>query len=94
VYNEDMLYTRINYLRLNPTANPMFIDDSKHFVDWGIMFTHHTQYGKFNVGYRFHLMRTYNFQWNYDPYGAAGPFRFGGLNAWSVNADISVIYRF
>jgi len=94
VYNEDMLYTRINYLRLNPAANPMFIDDSKHYVDWGLMFTHHTQYGKFNVGYRFHLMRTYNFQWNYDPYGGAGPFRFGGLNAWSVNADISVIYKF
>jgi Capsule assembly protein Wzi len=94
VYNEDMLYTRINYLRLNPTVNPMFIDDSKHYVDWGFMFTHHTQYGKFNVGYRIHLMRTYNFQWNYDPYGGAGPFRYSGLNAWSVNADVSLVYRF
>ena len=94
VYNEDMLYTRINYLRLNPTVNPMFIDDSKHYVDWGFMLTHHTQYGKFNLGYRLHLLRTYNFQWNYDPFGAAGPFRFPGINLWSVNADVSMVYRF
>lgn len=94
VYNEDMLYTRINYLRLNPAANPMFIDDSKHYVDWGFLLSHHTQYKKVNVGYRLHLLRTYNFQWNYDPFGAAGPFRFPGINVWSVNADVSLVYRF
>jgi len=94
VYNEDMLYTRINYLRLNPNVNPLFIDDSKHYVDWGFLLSHHTTYGKIHVGYNLHIMRTYNFQWNYDPYGAAGPFRFPGINLWSVNADVSLVYRF
>ena len=94
VYNEDMLYTRINYLRLNPNVNPLFIDDSKHYVDWGFLLSHHTQYGKLNVGYNLHILRTYNFQWNYAPDGAAGPFRFPGINLWSVNADVSLVYRF
>ncbi len=94
VYNEDLLYNRILYLKLNPVNNPFFIDDSKHFVDWGLMFTHHTSFQKFFVGYRFHLMRTYNFNWSYDPFGAPGPFRFPGINVWSMNADISCVYRF
>jgi hypothetical protein len=94
VYNEDLLYNRILFLKLNPGVNQFFIDDSKHFVDWGLQFTHHTSFQKFMVGYRFHLLRTYNFNWSYDPFGAPGPFRFPGINVWSFNADISCVYRF
>lgn len=94
VYNEDLLYHRILYLKLNPGLNQFFIDDSKHFVDWGLKFTHHTSFNKLMVGYRFHLLRTYNFNWAYDPFGAPGPFRFPGVNVWSFNADLSCVYRF
>lgn len=94
VHNEDLLYNRILYLKLNSGLNQFFIDDSKHFVDWGIHLTHHTSFKKLLVGYRFHLMRTYNFNWRYDPFGAPGPFRFPGINVWSMNADISCVYRF
>jgi len=94
VHNEDLLYNYIDYLKLGAGSNPFFIDDSKHFVDWSLALTAHTSYQKFMVGYHVQLLRTYNFQWNYDPYGGSGPFRFGGLNVWSFNADISMIYRF
>jgi len=94
VHNEDLLYNFIDYLKLGDGSNPFFIDDSKHYVDWSLAFTAHTSYQKFMVGYHVQLLRTYNFQWNYDPYGGSGPFRFGGLNVWSFNADISMVYRF
>lgn len=94
VYNEDMMYTAIDYLKLGDGSNPFFVDISKHFVDWGFLLSHHTSYNKFMVGYQLHLLRTYNFQWNYDPLGLPGPFRFPGINAWSLNAEISCVYRF
>jgi hypothetical protein len=92
-YNEDLFYNEIDYLRLG-TVNPFFIDVSKQFVDWGLMLHHHTAYGHFFVGYQLHLRRTYNFQWNYDPFSLPGIFRFPGVNVWSLNADISCVYRF
>ena len=93
-YNEDMLYHRIQYLKLNPSVNPFFIDDSKHYVDWGMLFSAHAGHGKVFMGYQLHILRTYNFQWNYDPFGAPGPFRFPGINVWSFNFNMSCIYRF
>jgi len=95
VYNEDMFYAEIDYLRLNSGgANPFFIDFSKHYVDWGLLINHHTAFGKMFVGYQFHLLRTYNFQWNYDPLGNLGPFRFPGINKWSMNIELTALYRF
>lgn len=93
VYNEDLYYGAIDYLYLGGT-NPFFKDISKHFVDWGFLLSHHTSYGKLFVGYNLHLLRTYNFQWNYDPDGKAGVFRFPGINLWSVNMEVSAVYRF
>jgi hypothetical protein len=63
-------------------------------VDWGFLLSHHTSYDKFMVGYQFHLLRTLNFQWNYDPFGGQGIFRFPGINVWSINAEVSCVYRF
>ncbi|HOI31852.1 MAG TPA: capsule assembly Wzi family protein, partial [Bacteroidales bacterium] len=92
IYNEDLFY-RIDYLNLG-FGNPFFVDGSKHFVDWGFIFNHHTSFGKLFVGYQLHLMRTYNFQWNYDPYGGQGLFRYNGINVWSLNAELTLMYRF
>ena len=39
-------------------------------------------------------MRTYNFQWKYDPDGVLGDFRFPGINEWSLNFELSAVYRF
>ncbi len=94
VYNEDLFYTGIDYLRLGDGTNPFFVDASKHFVDWGFLVSHHTSFNKLMAGALLHLKRTYNFQWNYDPHGGLGPFRFSGLNKWSVNAELSLLYRF
>ncbi len=93
VYNEDLYYGAIDYLYLGGT-NPFFKDISKHFVDWGFLLSHHTNYGKLFVGYNLHVLRTYNFQWNYDPNGKAGDFRFPGINVWSLNLEVSAVYRF
>lgn len=95
IYNEDLFFTEIDYLRLAPGGpNPFFLDFSKRFVDWGFMLNHHTSFGKFFLGYQFHLLRTYNFQWNYDPLGLPGPFRFPGVNVWSLNIEMTCLYRF
>lgn len=95
IYNEDLFFSEIDYLRLNANAaNPFFLDFTKRFVDWGVILHHHTAFGKFFMGYQFHLLRTYNFQWNYDPLALQGPFRFSGINKWSMNLEISTLYRF
>jgi hypothetical protein len=93
-YNEDMFYTAIDYLRLGSGANPFFVDASKHFVDWSFLLNYHTSYGKLMVGYQLQLLRTYNFQWNYDPYSTQGLFRYPGINVWSLNGELSMVYRF
>jgi hypothetical protein len=95
IYNEDMFFAEIDYLRLNPNApNPFFLDFTKRFVDWGAILHHHTSFGRLFMGYQFHLLRTYNFQWNYDPLAVQGPFRFAGINKWSMNLELSALYRF
>ncbi|MFY9281261.1 MAG: hypothetical protein WAO92_04575, partial [Bacteroidia bacterium] len=93
-YNKDLFYGTIDYLTLSSDPNPFFKDFSKMYTDWGILLNHHTSYGKLYVGYNLHILRTYNFYWNYDPDGVAGDFRFPGINAWSVNLEISAVYRF
>ena len=93
VYNQDLFYSSIDYLQLNP-ANPLSKDISKHFIDWGFLLQFHRAYGKMLVGYNFHLLRTYNFNWNYDPNGVPGDFRFPGINVWSLNAEVSAVYLF
>ena len=92
-YNQDLFYSAIDYLQLNP-ANPLSRDHSKHFIDWGFLLQFHRAYGKMLVGYNFHLLRTYNFNWNYDPNGVPGDFRFPGINVWSLNAEVSAVYLF
>ena len=92
-YNEDLYWGYLDYLYLGGT-NPYFKDISKHFVDWGFLLSRHTTYGKLFVGYNLHILRTYNFQWNYDPNGKAGDFRFPGINVWSLNCEVSAVYRF
>jgi hypothetical protein len=95
IYNEDLFFAEIDYLKFAPGgANPFFSDFSKRYVDWGVLLNHHTTFGKMFVGYQFHLLRTYNFQWNYDPLGLLGPFRFPGINKWSMNIEMSAVYRF
>jgi len=92
IYNDDLYYF-IDYLNLGH-ANPFFQDGSKHFVDWSVLVNYQTSFGKLFVGYQLQLLRTYNFQWNYDPYGGQGLFRYNGINVWSLNGELSVIYRF
>jgi hypothetical protein len=92
-YNEDMLYSTIDYLHLGG-SNPFFVDASKHYIDWGFLMDYHTSYKKLSIGIAFQVLRTYNFYWNYDPYGGAGPYRFSGINVWSMNGELSLVYRF
>ncbi len=93
-YNEDLFYSGIDYLKLGDGSNPFFVDASKNFIDWSFIFNHHTSFGNLMFGYQLQLLRTYNFQWNYDPYGGAGPFRFPGINVWSLNGELTMLYRF
>ena len=92
-HNKDLYYGTIDYLFLGGT-NPYFKDISKMYTDWGFLINYHDSYGKLFIGYNVHIMRTYNFQWNYAPDGAAGDFRFTGINAWSLNFELSAVYRF
>ncbi|HMM12875.1 MAG TPA: capsule assembly Wzi family protein [Bacteroidales bacterium] len=93
-YNEDLFYTALPYLRLGSGANPFFVDASKHFVDWGFLLSHQNNFGRLSAGLLLHILKTYNFQWNYDPNGQPDPFRFPGINPWSLNSELSLTYRF
>ncbi len=93
-YNEDLFYTALPYLRLGSGANPFFVDASKHFVDWGFLLSHRNTFGRLMTSVQLHILKTYNFQWNYDPNGQPDPFRFPGINPWSVNGELSLMYRF
>ena len=92
-YNEDLFYTALPYLRLGSGSNPFFVDVSKHFVDWGFLLSHQNAFGKLMARIQLHILKTYNFQWNYDPNGQPDPFRFPGINPWSVNGELSLMYR-
>jgi hypothetical protein len=91
VYNEDLFYTRGPSLGF---PNPWFRDISKHFVDWGWQLNFFHNFGRTMMTGRYNLLRTYNFQYRYDPDGVQGAFRFPGINVWSHNLDMALIYRF
>lgn len=95
LHNDDLFYGRMPHIGYGGT-NPLWKDYSKRWVDWGFKLHHHHPYFKRNlmVGYTLHLMRTYNFNWVYDPDGVLGTFRFPGINVWSVNAEVSAVYLF
>ena len=95
LHNDDLFHGRMPFLSYGGT-NPLWKDYSKRWVDWGFKLHHHQPYFKRNltVGYTLHLMRTYNFNWVYDPDGVAGTFRFPGINVWSINTEISAVYFF
>ena len=94
-YNEDLFYGRLVHLSYN-SSNPLWKDYSKRYVDWGFKFLYQRPYFKNNllVSFTLHLMRTYNFNWVYDPDGVAQDFRFPGINVWSGNLNASAIYFF
>lgn len=96
IYNEDLWLGKMNHLDYGDPTNPLWKDYAMRFVDWGIKFNRRKPYFKQNLilDYTIHLLRTYNFNWVYDPDGVADSFRFPGINAWSVNADVSLIYLF
>ncbi|MBA4304936.1 MAG: hypothetical protein C0424_11975 [Sphingobacteriaceae bacterium] len=94
-YHEDMFHTRMPFLRLGNGANPFQSDFTKHFVDIGGMLEGQTTVGRLMLGARWHLLRTYNFQWIYTPFGGdPDGFRFPGIHVWSHNLQLFTLYRF
>jgi hypothetical protein len=93
-YNEDIFYTQMDFLNLGDGTNPFLVDFTKKFIDLGIVLSHHNNIGKLNIGGRLHLLRTFNFQHVYAPDGVPDGFRFPGINVWSANMELSVVYRF
>lgn len=95
VYAEDMFYTRMPFIRNGNGSNPFQSDYTKHFVDIGGMLDGQTNIKGLLIGARWHLLRTYNFQWIYNPFGASPDgFRFPGINVWSHNFNLYTVYRF
>lgn len=93
-YNEDLFYTQLDFLNLGDGTNPFLVDFTKKFVDLGVVLSHHNNIGKLNIGARLHLLRTFNFQYVYAPDGVPDGFRFPGINVWSANFELSLMYRF
>lgn len=95
VYHEDMFYTRMPFLRLGNGSNPFESDFTKHFVDVGALLEGQTAIGGLMLGARWHLLRTYNFQWIYTPFGTdPDGFRYPGINVWSHNLQFFTLFRF
>lgn len=95
VYHEDMFYTRMPFIRSGNGTNPFQSDYTKHFVDIGGMLDLQTNIGGLLLGARWHLLRTFNFQWLYNPFGGEPDgFRFPGIHVWSHNFNLYTVYRF
>jgi hypothetical protein len=92
VHNEDLFFTRGP--SLTATNNPFLRDYTKHFVDWGWQLNFFHSWRGITLTGRYNLLRTYNFQYRYDPEGSQGPLRWPGINVWSHNLDLSLLYRF
>lgn len=95
LHDDDLFMGRLPHLSYGK-PNPLMKDYSKRWVDWGLKLHHHRPYFNKNitVGYTLHVMRTYNFNWVYDPDGVMGTFRFPGINTWSINTEITAVYFF
>jgi len=91
-HNEDLFFERGP--SLPAVNNPFLRDYSKHFVDWGWQLNFFHSWRGITLTGRYNLMRTYNFQYRYDPEGSQGPLRWPGINVWSNNLDFSMLFRF
>ena len=93
IYNNDMFYTRLPYLWLGG-SNPFFVDASKHYTDLSGTVVYSTPYKQWLLTARLQGLKTYNFNWIYDPEGVPNDFRFPGISAFTINATVSALYRF
>lgn len=95
-HNVDMyIYSMKEWkLPVDPNVKPLRWDDSKYWVDIGMTVARQKTVHRVLLNYGFQLMKTFNYNWYYDPEGVAGPFRFPGLNPWSINGKVSAVYRF
>ena len=90
-HNEDLFFERGP--SLPAVNNPFLRDYTKHFVDWGWQLNFFHSWSGITLTGRYNLMRTYNFQYRYDPEGSQGPLRWPGINVWSNNLDFSMLFR-
>lgn len=93
-YFRDMLLYSMPAWAFTKNPNPMKVDDSKNWVDFGFMFLRQYTWNRWLVRYQVHVMKTYNWQWFYLQGGVLQGFRYPGLNPWSLNSNINFIYRF
>lgn len=95
-HNVDMYVYSMKEWRLpvDPNVKPLRWDDSKYWVDIGLTASRQKVIHKIVYNYGLQLMKTFNYNWYYDPDGKAGPFRFPGYNLWSINGKVSAVYRF
>lgn len=92
-HNEDLFFTGLDFLQTGDGSNPFKVDFTKKFVDLGFILSYDYRWGPLHYGLRTHFLRTFNFQYVYDPSGIPDGFRWPGLNVWSLNAELSLIYR-
>jgi len=90
-YKVQMFYFEMDEWRINP---PYKSDDSKLWVDWGVMYHEQRKFGHSLVQFKVHLMKTYNFNWWYLKDAPNEGFRFSGMNLWSINSELCLVHQF
>lgn len=92
-HNNDLFYSgALSHLRLNDT--PYAFDASKHWVDVSGTLIYQDEFGPWWYSAELQLMQTYNYNWQYDPNGELGIFRFPGWNVFQTNLRVRALYRF
>ena len=91
-HNKETYYYQLPYLQLQP--GQIFPDISKRWVDISGIAGYQQEVLGWLVQARLQVMRTWNFNWQYDPEEVGGPFRHPGLNATNPHVNLNAIYRF
>jgi len=91
-HDKEAYYYHIKYLQLIPGR--IYPDISKRWVDFSAFFGYEQPFFGWVIQSKLQVMRTWNFNWNYDPNATGGRFRHPGLNATTLHLYMNAIYRF
>lgn len=91
-HDKEAYYYHINYLQLRPGR--IYPDISKRWVDLSGIVGYQQMLFGWRMEAKVQIMRTWNFNWRYDPNETGGRFRHPGLNATSPQFYLNALYRF
>ena len=94
-HNKETYYYRLPYIQyVGPATSPIWPDISKRWVDLSGFLTYQRRVYGFIVQAQFQVMRTWNFNWQFDFEQPGNAFRQPGQNSTNPQFYLNALYRF